>query len=107
MTEAQHNRWRGPYFKGALLFATIAGGAHFFVEADAAGVYKAVGFKVIQKEDGSADWVTPPWFPIRRISDDDLESNEIEFQMRVNAVIEVRDVSACAFEEAGPRNAGG
>lgn len=34
------------------------------------------------------DWVTPRWFPIRRVSDDDLDSNEIEFQLRVNAVME-------------------
>ena len=34
--------------------------------------------------------VTPAWFPIRRVSDDELEANEIDFQLRVNAVIEGR-----------------
>ena len=46
--------------------------------------------KVIDKPDGTKDWVTPPWFPIRRVSDDELESNEIDFQLRVNAVLEGR-----------------
>ena len=46
--------------------------------------------KVIDKPDGTKDWVTPQWFPIRRVSDDELESNEIDFQLRVNAVIEGR-----------------
>jgi hypothetical protein len=36
------------------------------------------------------DWVTPAWFPIRRVSDDELEGNEIEFQMRVAAVLDGR-----------------
>ena len=38
-------------------------------------------------------WVTPAWFPIRRVSDDELEANEIDFQLRVNAVIEGRMTS--------------
>ena len=83
---------------GALLFATVAGGIHFLYEADSTGsLYQAVGFKVIDRPDGTKDWVTPAWFPIRRVSDDELEANEIDFQLRVNAVIEGRMTP----EEAG------
>ena len=42
---------------GAMLFATLAGGVHFIREADATGrLYEVVGFKVIDKPDGTKDW---------------------------------------------------
>ena len=36
------------------------------------------------------DWVTPAWFPVKRVSDAELDANEIEFQMRVAAVLDGR-----------------
>ena len=74
---------------GAALFAAVAGGVHFLREADETGdVYRLMGFQVVPRPDGKVDWVTPAWFPIRRITDEELESNEINFQMRVQAVID-------------------
>eukprot|EP00740_Mantoniella_antarctica_P019296 CAMPEP_0198680716 /NCGR_PEP_ID=MMETSP1468-20131203/5361_1 /TAXON_ID=1461545 /ORGANISM="Mantoniella sp, Strain CCMP1436" /LENGTH=203 /DNA_ID=CAMNT_0044421391 /DNA_START=196 /DNA_END=803 /DNA_ORIENTATION=- len=73
---------------GALLFGTVLGGVHFLSEEDASGdLYKLVGFQAIERADGTKDWVTPGWFPIRRISDRELEANEIEFKLRVAAVL--------------------
>ena len=44
----------------------------------------------MRKRDGGVDWVTPAWFPVKRVSDEELEANEIEFQMRVAAVLDGR-----------------
>ena len=76
---------------GALLVGGLAGGIHFAMDTDgSATMYRALGFKTVARADGTNDWVTPAWFPVRRITDDELESNEIEFQLRVDAVLEGR-----------------
>ena len=76
---------------GALLFGSLAGGTHFLLSpANTEFLCELAGFQSIKKRDGSIDWVTPPWFPIKRVSDDELQSNEIEFQMRVAAVLDGR-----------------
>jgi hypothetical protein len=85
--------WRGrPYSPaGALAFGAVAGGTHFlFDPSNTEWLCEVAGFRSITKEDGEVDWVTPAWFPIRRVSDDELEGNEIEFQMRVAAVLDGR-----------------
>lgn len=85
--------WRGrPYSPaGALAFGAVAGGTHFlFDPSNTEWLCKVAGFRSITKPDGEVDWVTPQWFPIRRVSDDELEVNEIEFQMRVAAVLDGR-----------------
>jgi hypothetical protein len=85
--------WRGrPYSPaGALVFGLAAGGVHFLLDDDnTEWMSRMVGFKVLKKADGAVDWVTPDWFPVKRVSDEALESNEIEFQMRVAAVLDGR-----------------
>lgn len=76
---------------GAFVFGGIAGGTHFLMAGEnTEWLCTLVGFRTIKKGNGVVDWVTPNWFPIKRISDETLASNEIEFQMRVNAVLEGR-----------------
>ena len=85
--------WRGrPYSPaGAAAFGAAAGGAHFLLDpANTEWLCARAGFKSVRKRDGGVDWVTPAWFPVKRVSDEELEANEIEFQMRVAAVLDGR-----------------
>ena len=85
--------WRGrPYSPaGAAVFGAAAGGAHFLLDpANTEWLCTQVGFKSVPKADGGVDWVTPAWFPVKRVSDAELDANEIEFQMRVAAVLDGR-----------------
>jgi hypothetical protein len=85
--------WRGrPYSPaGAAAFGAAAGGAHFLLDpANTEWLCERVGFKSVPKADGGVDWVTPAWFPVKRVSDTELDANEIEFQMRVAAVLDGR-----------------
>ena len=85
--------WRGrPYSPaGAAVFGAAAGGAHFLLDpANTEWLCARAGFKSVRKRDGGVDWVTPAWFPVKRVSDEELEANEIEFQMRVAAVLDGR-----------------
>ena len=78
---------------GAAALAALATAGHLALDPDpsvTAGWMRLCGFRTVPKADGELDWVTPAWFPIRRVSDDELEANEIEFQMRVRAVLEGR-----------------
>ena len=76
---------------GALAFGSIAGGTHFLLSPEnTEWLCELAGFQSIKKRDGSIDWVTPNWLPIKRVSDETLQSNEIEFQMRVAAVLDGR-----------------
>ena len=73
---------------GALLFAVICGGTHLLYDANESGsLYRSIGWEMTP--DGK-DWITPKWFPIRRVTDEELETNEVEFQLRVKAVLDGR-----------------
>ena len=58
---------------GALAFGAVAGGTHFlFDPANTEWLCALAGFRSIKKPNGEVDWVTPAWFPVRRVSDDEL-----------------------------------
>ena len=84
--------WRGRPCSpaGAAVFGAAAGGAHFLLDpANTEWLCTQVGFKSVPKADGGVDWVTPAWFPVKRLGRE-LDANEIEFQMRVAAVLDGR-----------------
>ena len=91
---------RGPRYSaaGAALCGGVAGGIHYLWDADKEGseagsLWRAMGFRaVVDPSTGevTGDWVTPRWFPVRRLSDAELETNEINFQMRVQSVLDGR-----------------
>ena len=85
--------WRGrPYSPaGAAAFGAFAGGAHFLLDpANTEWLSERAGFTSVRRADGGVDWIAPAWFPVRRVSDEELEANEIEFRMRVDAVLDGR-----------------
>ena len=88
---------RGPRYSaaGAALCGGVAGAIHYAWESDKGSdsLWRALGFRaVIDPRTGQAtdDWVTPRWFPVRRLTDAEAETNEINFQMRVQSVLDGR-----------------
>jgi hypothetical protein len=89
----QRDDWINSCVGGAVAGSAVATAGHLALDPDpsvTAGWMRLCGFRTVPKADGKMDWVTPAWFPIRRLSDEELEANEIEFQMRVRAVLEGR-----------------
>ena len=77
--------------EGAAAFGAFAGGAHFLLDpANTEWLSERAGFTSVRRADGGVDWIAPAWFPVRRVSDEELEANEIEFRMRVDAVLDGR-----------------
>ena len=88
---------RGPRYSaaGAALCGGVAGAIHYAWESDKGSdsLWRALGFRaVVDPRTGltTDDWVTPRWFPVRRLTDAEAETNEINFQMRVQSVLDGR-----------------